>query len=309
MEAEFVRWLAERIPKHTDVPIGIGDDAAVLCPETTVVTSDMLTEGVDFLLDQVSAERIGHKSLAVNLSDLAAMAAVPIAAIVSLALPRRGADTLARQLYEGILRLADRYDVAIAGGDTNTWDGGLVISITALGRLTERGPLRRTGAQPGDQILVTGTLGGSLLGKHLDFEPRVRESLQLRQAYELHAGMDISDGLALDLSRLAAASGCGAVLDLDSVPIATAAHERCQRDPSSGTPLEHALADGEDFELVITAATSVADRILAEQPLPDLPITRVGTMIAETGLWQTRGDSARVPLVARGFEHQADPPK
>ncbi len=187
------------------------------------------------MLPEHDPRRIGHKALAVNLSDLAAMAAQPLAAFISVALPKAGAERLARELFEGILPLAQRHGVAIAGGDTNTWTGGLVISITALGTVTARGPLLRSGARPGDRILVTGSLGGSILGKHLDFEPRVAEALLLAERYELHAGIDVSDGLSLDLSRMAGESGCGAVLDLLQIPVAEAAHALTARDTAGRT--------------------------------------------------------------------------
>ena len=109
--------------------------------------------------------------------------------------------------------------MAIAGGDVNSWDGPLAVSVTLLGQVTGRGPLCRGGARPGDQIVVTGAFGGSILGRHFDFEPRVVEALLLSDRYELHAGIDASDGLVIDLSHVAAESGCGAVLQTDAVPI------------------------------------------------------------------------------------------
>ena len=183
-----------------------------------------MSDGVDFRLAKDDPRLIGRKALAVNLSDLAAMASQPIAAVIAIALPRVGIGSLtpldlAKQLYEGLLPLAAEFDVALAGGDTNTHDGPLVISITALGTLTDRGPLTRRGGQPGDKLLVTGSLGGSILRHHFNFTPRIREAILLHERYELHAGMDISDGLALDLSRLADESGCGAVIRTDQLPI------------------------------------------------------------------------------------------
>lgn len=298
-------WLRQRVPAERLLPGGFEDDAALLdftqSPQC-VVTVDMITDGVDFILSEVDPRRVGHKALAVNLSDLAAMAARPLAIVVSLALPRTEALSLAQQLYEGMLPLAERFDVTLAGGDTNTWDGPLAISVTALGTVGPGGPLRRTGAQPGDAILVTGTLGGSILGRHLDVEPRVEEALTLQQRYTLHAGMDISDGLALDLSRLATASRCGAVLDLSKIPISADAERLAAQRGDGVTPLEHALGDGEDFELLLTLPAAEAERVLAEQPLA-VPVARIGECIAEPGLWQRDASGTRQPLAARGFEH------
>jgi thiamine-monophosphate kinase len=265
----------------------------------------MLTEGVDFRLGEVSLARIGRKSLAVNLSDLAAMAARPVAAVVALALPHDGALDLARQLYEGMLPLAEEFDLAIAGGDTNCWDGPLVISVTVLGVPTDRGVLTRSGAQGGDAILVTGSLGGSILGRHFDFQPRVAESLRLQERFTLHAGIDCSDGLAKDLSHVCEASGVGAEVWQAEIPISPDAYLLAEQDPQGDSALHHALSDGEDFELILAVPEEEAKRILMEQPL-GVPITRIGRFLAGDGMWQVAADGSRSPLAALGFEHGRD---
>jgi thiamine-monophosphate kinase len=305
MEAEFLNWLRGRLPPHPNLRLGVGDDAAVLDlgarPEC-VVTVDLITEGVDFGLSETSLERVGHKALAVNLSDLAAMASRPLAAVVALALPRAKALETAVGVYQGLLPLAERYNLAIAGGDTNTWDGPLAISVTVIGQVTERGVLRRDGARPGDAVVVTGEFGGSILGKHLDFEPRVDEALSLHERYQLHGGMDVSDGLSLDLWRLALASGCGAVLDLGCVPVALAAHDLARLRNDGVSPLDHALGDGEDFELLLAASPAEARRMVNDHPL-ELPLTIVGEFVSEPGLWQTSASGERLPLEPRGYLH------
>ncbi len=308
MELELVRWLTENLPPHPLLRIGIGDDAAVLrwpAGDELVVTTDAITDEVDFLLAETDPRLVGHKALGVNLSDLAAMAAEPVGVVISLVLPRMGArgldaKELAIELYHSMLPLAERFGVAIAGGDTNTWDGPLAISVTAFGRVTDRGPLKRSGAKPGDVVLVTGALGGSILGRHLQVEPRVREALLLNERYELTAGMDVSDGLALDASRLAAASDCGIALRLDKIPIAPDAERLAARDGKS--PLEHALGDGEDFELLFAATPDVAEQIVRDQPL-DVPVTIIGECVVEPGLWQRDSNDALVPLDASGYRH------
>jgi thiamine-monophosphate kinase len=321
MEAEFIAWLRERLPAHPRLRLGPGDDAALVrlaAGRECVATVDMISDGVDFDLASDGPRRVGRKALAVNLSDLAAMAARPAAALVALSLPRTNAMALAQELYEGLLPLAERYDVAIAGGDLQTWEGPLVICITALGEPTARGLLLRSGARAGDAIVVTGSLGGSILGKHLDFEPRIEEALLLAERYELHAGMDVSDGLSLDLSRLCQESGCGAVIDLEKVPISDAARALSARgdgrlarvsDPAEPrteglpeqTPLEHALADGEDFELLLAVPPEEAQRMCREQPL-GVPLTVIGRFVPERGLWQ-QDACGRRPLPRRGYEH------
>jgi thiamine-monophosphate kinase len=308
MEREFIDWLRANLPPSPYLRLGVGDDAAVLrwaAAGDMVVTTDAVTDMVDFVLAEVEPALVGHKALGVNLSDLAAMAAEPVAAVVSLVLPREGdgkrtALELAVELYRGMLPLAQAYGVAIAGGDTNTWDGPLVIAVTAIGRTTARGPLTRGGARPGDHVLVTGGLGGSILGRHLRVEPRVREALLLHERYELHAGMDISDGLALDASRLAAASGCGIALRLAEIPVSADAERLAA---TTGRPsVEHALGDGEDFELLLTAAPEVAEQLVRDQPL-GIPLTRVGECVAVLGLWEIDAAGALKPLVATGYEH------
>jgi thiamine-monophosphate kinase len=303
MEREFIHWLVEHLPQSPLLRLGIGDDAAVLRwahgPDV-VVTTDTITDSVDFRLGEADVRQIGHKAIGVNLSDLAAMAAEPVAVVVSLVLPRDGALALATELYMGMIPLAERFDVAIAGGDTNTWDGPLAISVTAIGRTTSQGPLTRSGARVGDALLVTGALGGSIRGRHLAVEPRIREALQLRANYALNAGIDISDGLALDASRLAAASYCGVVLDLDAVPISPDAVQLAAT--TRRTPLDHALGDGEDFELLIAAEPHEAERIVRDQPL-GVPITRIGEFLEQEGLWLPDRERGLAPLAPTGYQH------
>ena len=207
---------------------------------------------------------------------------------------------LAKALVEGMLPLIEKYEVAFAGGDTNSWDGPLAISITLLGEVTGRGPLCRGGARPGDRILVTGSFGGSILGRHLDFEPRVREALALHARYELHAGIDVSDGLSLDLAHVLEESRCGAVLLADAVPVADDARRLADKLADGSTPLDHALGDGEDFELILAVPPQAAERMLAEQPL-GVRLTDIGQFVAEPGLW-IEDAGGRRPLAPRGWE-------
>lgn len=307
MELDFISWLRKKISDHPHLRLGVGDDAAILRfghdARDCVVTSDLLSDGVHFQLDRTSAARVGRKALAVNLSDLAAMAARPHSAVVSLLLPRHEARALALELYDGILPLAEQYDVAIAGGDTNCWDGPLVISVTAVGQLTQRGALLRSGARPGDVVVVTGNFGGSILGHHYDFQPRIDEALLLHAQYDIHAAIDVSDGLALDLARVCQESKCGAVVDVHAVPVSDDAQALAEQPGGGDRATQHALTDGEDFELILAVPPGEAERMLAEQPL-SVPVTRVGDFVAESGLWQTEPDGSRRPMTAQGFEHR-----
>lgn len=303
-EFDYIRWIRGQTLVGSGVLVGPGDDCAVLAPRSRamLVTTDMLMEGVDFVLAEVDPVAIGRKSIAVNLSDIAAMAGVPTAVVVSVSLPKhppgRTTRELAEQLYRGMREVADGFGVPIVGGDTNTWDNGLVISVTALGEVTERGAVLRSGAQPGDVIFVTGRVGGSILGRHLAPTPRIREALALHQVVNLHAMIDISDGLAADLSHILTESRCGAVLLEEAIPIHDDAIALSQR--TGRTPLLHALNDGEDFELIFTA--SAADAAILEERSP-VPVYRIGECVTDQGLWlEESGD--RVPLTPAGWIHE-----
>jgi thiamine-monophosphate kinase len=260
----------------------------------------MLMEGTCFNLTEAGPRAVGRKAIAVNLSDIAAMAGRPVAAVVSVALPRHGGRKLAEELYLGLRELADRFQTALAGGDTNTWNGPLVISVTVLGEATERGLVRRNGARPGDWLMVTGPLGGSIRGKHLTFVPRVLEALQLHAAADLHAMIDISDGLAADLNHLCEESHCGAVLRAEAIPISTDALALNDGTP----PLEHALGDGEDFELVFAVAPTDGERLLQFQPIAGITLAHIGECV-EQGLWIDQ-EGKRRPLEPRGYEHSLE---
>jgi thiamine-monophosphate kinase len=306
-ELEFIRWLRDRIVADARVPVGPGDDAAVVRlaeGREAVVTTDLMVEGVHFDLTKTSPRLVGRKALAVNLSDIAAMAAEPVAAFVSVALPKNGGGELARELFAGIAELADEFGVAIAGGDTNRTDGPLVINITLLGQTTQRGPVLRSGARPGDAVLVTGELGGSLAGRHLTFQPRVREALLLHERCELHAMIDLSDGLATDLGHIVEESGGGAVLRAESIPISEAAVAAANEDGRGA--IEHALCDGEDFELCFTLAEAEAKRLIDEQPLEGVAVHRIGTISREAGLWWETDDGTRRKIMVKGYEHALD---
>ena len=311
METDFVEWLLSRLPADPRLEVPAGDDAAVLRPPAlrrTVVTTDMLMEGTDFVLGpDCPPEAVGHKALAVNLSDLAAMAARPEAAVVAVALPRRDGGAIARGLQAGIAALAARHGVALAGGDTNAWDGPLVVAVTAIGSVPPGAAWRRDGARPGDLIAVTGGCGGSLLGRHLAVEPRCREAAWIAARFAVHAAIDVSDGLSLDLARMMAASGTAALLDLERVPVHEDAIRMSGIAGDGRTPLDHALADGEDFELVLALPADAARRLAAEAPAAlGCAVTVIGEVVAGHGLLARQPAGGREPLSPRGFLHAFD---
>ncbi len=301
-EFGLIGWIRDRSKASGRVALGIGDDCAALrfrAGSEVLVTTDMLMDGRHFRLGEASPEAIGYKALAVNLSDIAAMAGVPVAAFVAVALPRDIAVAVAQGLLGGMTPLLERFQVSLAGGDTNAWDGPLVVTVTLIGESTVRGSIRRSGARPGDAILVTGPLGGSLLGRHLHPSPRVEEALTIHQVATIHAMIDISDGLASDLGHILDESGgLGATLQAVNIPI----HADARR--MAGDPLEHALQDGEDFELCLTLSQDEANRLLANTP-PGVELYQIGTVEAEPGLRLERPDGTILSLIGHGFDHLA----
>jgi thiamine-monophosphate kinase len=309
-EFDLIAQIKAQAIQNAYVALGIGDDCAALRfrrGAEVLVTTDMLMEGRHFLRDTASFPEIGYKALAVNLSDIAAMAGIPVAALVSVALPRHEAEAAATGLMLGMKRLANDHDLALIGGDTNAWNGPLVISITVIGEASERGAVRRDGAKPGDVIFVTGRLGGSLLGRHLRPRPRVREALAIHEDAEIRAMIDLSDGLAGDLAHILKSSGSlGATLDADDIPVHPDAYQLAIE--TGRHPLDHAMTDGEDFELCFTVAPVVAAGLLAYPP-DGATIFKIGVVESEPGLRVRYGPYKVVPYFARGFDHLADPLK
>ena len=342
-EDALIAWIRSRCPAAVgDLPIGIGDDMAMLTcgEERFLVTSDMLMDGVDFDTKVHSPARVGRKALAVSLSDCAAMAVRPRWAMVSVALPNAWTMAQARELYEGIETLARRYEVTLIGGDTNSWDKPLVVDLTVIAEQWEMSnereqgtgnreqnrqidPVRRSGMQPGDLIVVTGLLGGSILGHHMDFEPRVMEAKWLAEDLgdALHAMIDLSDGLSTDAHRLAAASECGIELNPKKVESAAsdAATELARKD--GRTVLDQILNDGEDFELLFAVEpgaweelekrrnveTSKRRNEVAQGLTPETMAARViGRAIAGAGVWFRNADGSTTAIEPRGWQHFVD---
>lgn len=305
-EFDFIARLHSQTRSDARVPVGIGDDAALVrlpAPSQCLVTVDMLMEGVDFLTPPATAEQVGRKSLAVNLSDIAAMAGQPLAYVVSVALPRCGGFERGEALYAGMRVLAEQFDVALAGGDTNTWDGPLVVSITVLGTPTGAGPVLRSGARPGDWLMATGSFGGSIAGQHLEFTPRVAEAQALHAAVQLHAMIDVSDGLAADLCHILDQSQVGAIVDEASIPLSAAA----QAADDGRSPLAHALGDGEDFELLFAVSPENGQRLLDRPPCA-VRLSHLGIFTAERYRLLRTIDGRLEPLPNRGWKHGFAPP-
>ena len=299
-EFDFIAEIRRRAVTKPPVLVGIGDDAAVIrsaCPAGQVVTTDMLMEGVDFLMESATPEEMGRKALAVNLSDIAAMGARPTAAFVSVALPQDRGLEFARGVFAGVEALAAEYDVTIAGGDTNSWRGPFVINVTLIGEPYGAAAVLRSGAKPGDVLMLTGACGGSILGRHLHFTPRLHEVRALLDLCQPHALIDVSDGLAADLHHLLEESGVGAILDAAAIPI----HPDAHRMQDGISPLRHALQDGEDFELLFAVTAEDAARLSARWQ-QTTPITPIGTVTADRAV-QLNDSGKLSPLPPWGWTH------
>lgn len=302
-EFALIDWIRSRVRDRDPVKLGIGDDAAILRSHSDrdwLVATDMLMEGTDFTFPPATAELAGRKSLAVNLSDIAAMGGRPTAAFVSVALPIERGVEFARDLHQGLLDLADQYDVVLAGGDTNSWNGPLVINVVVMGEPWGSQSITRREARPGDWIFVTGSLGGSITGHHLTFEPRVREAGVLTSMVDLHAMIDVSDGLAADLHHILSDSHVGAVVESDAIPISPAA--RAANDTKS--PLQHALSDGEDFELIFVVSPDDGLRLMATWK-ESTPISHIGIITEESGCWLKTENRIEV-LPPLGWTHSLE---
>lgn len=236
------------------VLVGPGDDAAVIRgPKGScgLLTVDMLVESVHFKKGE-DLKKVGYKAVAVSVSDIAAMGGQPRFALVSAGLPRKDLARRAQALFAGLGQCARRYGVSIIGGDMNRSDR-LVIDVFMTGEVEKKNLVLRSGAKDGDVIFVSGPLGGSQAsGRHLSFVPRVQEARFLVRHFKVHAMMDLSDGLSMDLSRLCEASRLGAVISEEDVP----------RNPGVKT-IAAALGDGEDYELLFTLGPQEAGRLSA----------------------------------------------
>jgi thiamine-monophosphate kinase len=290
-EEAVVAAITRNLPRATDVRAGASarDDCAVIGKPRDrwwhLLKTDAVVEHVHFL-PETKPHRVGWKALCRPLSDIAAMAGTPEHALVTLAVAPETPFTWVQELYRGLRRAADRFSVNIVGGETCRSPGATFISVTLTGRVERTRCIFRSGGRVGDFLYVSGRLGGSLAGKHLDFTPRLREAQWLARHHLPSAMMDVSDGLAADLPRLAGASQCGYELDEGAVP------------RSPGCNLEQALGDGEDFELLFAIAPRRAARLEQnwKREFPRLPLTRIGTL---------RRSRKSKPPHAHGFDHFA----
>jgi thiamine-monophosphate kinase len=306
-EFELIHRLTRGLATNDAVVLGAGDDCAVLDlgagDRLVLFKTDAVVEGVHFT-GETPPEKIGRKALARCLSDIAAMAGTPTAAVVTLGLPRRFDPAFVARIYDGLNTLAGQHGVALVGGETTTNPERLLMSVALLGTVARGKAVRRSGAQVGDAIFVTGELGGSLAGKHLDFEPRLAEARWLAAHFDLHAMLDVSDGLAGDLRHLLAAGNVGAELLKSAIPISRAAKLNARRGDAAKPALLAALTDGEDFELLFTVAARTAVPLLDawKRAFPALKLSCIGRIVAAPGITLRDARGAQ-PLTVSGYTH------
>jgi thiamine-monophosphate kinase len=286
-EIEIIKMISRKAKADSSVIFGIGDDAAVLRytkDRYLLFTCDMLIEDVDFT-SNARPEEIGHKALACGISDIAAMGGLPRHSLVSLGLPKKNAQKFIDRFYHGLCRLAKRFKVNIVGGDLSL-SRKTVIDVSILGEVNKKNLCLRKGARLGDIIFVSGRLGGSLYGRHLRFIPRVKEARYLVKNYRVNAMMDISDGLSIDLYRLCASSGAGAVIYEDLIPVSKYARSFAE-----------ALHMGEDFELLFSLPAKEARRLIQRN----------------TGIFKAIGEIRPkrfgIKLITKGFKEKILQPK
>jgi thiamine-monophosphate kinase len=288
-EQAFLDWLIRRHPPargRRGVATGIGDDCAVvrgLRGRTPgLFKIDSVVDGVHVQSKTTRPYWIGWKALNRPLSDVAAMGGVPRYAVAAACVPRGFGLARMQQVMAGLEAAARRSGVALVGGDTASTSGPFSVSVAVWGEAGPGGPVLRSGARPGDWVWVTGTLGGSILGRHLRFVPRLREARAIVRRLRPTAMMDVSDGLGIDAGRLARAGGVSIALEGGAIPVSREARALARRDGRSA--LDHALADGEDYELLFTTRP----RNLRDVPgltVAGVRATVIGRVCRGRGVW------------------------
>ncbi|MFH1227113.1 MAG: thiamine-phosphate kinase [Planctomycetota bacterium] len=302
-EFDYIAWIQKHLNHTSDVPVGSGDDAAVIKigkAKNIVVTTDTIVEDVDFKTKNIAPESIGYKSIAISLSDIAAMGQgkPPLYALITVALPKRlNTISFRHRLFKGMHQIAKKYEVRIVGGDISSTNGPLVITSTIFG-YNCLPILTRAGAKVRDVIMVTGKLGGSLGGKHLFFAPRIKEVLYLNKRYKINSMIDISDGLCADISHICNQSKVGARLLEAFIPVTGFSIKQVHKIGKSTT--QQALYDGEDFELLFTASPTEAKRIIKNNKVKVYPI---GFITKGQGVYLQKINGVTHCLKPEGYKH------
>ncbi|MFH0937995.1 MAG: thiamine-phosphate kinase [Planctomycetota bacterium] len=309
-ELSLIKQFRANAPAHPWITVGPGQDCAILRWEQdrdVAFKIDQIIEGTHFEIsgpNAVPPSRIGWKAMAKACSDIAATGFWPVAATVAINLRKGSSEQLAVEIYQGLIDCCARYQFGLAGGDVSVSENGLAIVVSLLGEGPKNGAWLRRGAQVGDALLVTGALGGSRASKHLRFMPRLDEARLIRKLVPdgIHACIDITDGLARDLRHICEESRCGALVYEDQIPISDDTLQFVNG-PRGRNALDQALADGEDFELLLAVDPKAVQKLL------DWPhatkITRIGEIqSADNGCALVKSNGQRHPLPDVGYEHR-----
>ncbi len=300
-ETDLIQRLTRGLPADGSVLTGPGDDCAVLNWDGAklLFKTDALVEGIHFERN-APPQSIGHKALARALSDIAAMGGTPTHALVTLGMNTDMDTALIEAIYDGLRQCAAKFAVNIVGGETTTLPQ-LTLSISLLGTVDR--PILRTGSAVGDALFVTGELGGSIAGHHLEFMPRLNEARWLASHHRPQAMIDLSDGLASDLRHLLTANQ-GAEILTRALPIRRSARERARENPSGKTALLAALTDGEDYELLFTIPPASAVPLLDgwKQTFPEVSLKCIGKITDQPGI-VLRDEQGAKPLTLHGYDH------
>jgi len=305
-EFELIDRLIPLLPGNKGTLVGAGDDCAVLdvgMPgKLLLFKTDAVVEGVHFTQDD-GWVRVGRKAISRALSDIAAMAGEPLSALVTLGLPSDFDFKKVKEIYQGIQERAAMFGVSVSGGETVRSTQGVFLSISMVGWVPQSRLLLRKNMRTADALFVTGDLGGSRSGKHLDFIPRIEQAKWFADRFEIHALMDVSDGLAGDLQRLIEASGLGIELLSEAIPVSKEAKKAAQQGGASA--LNRALSDGEDFELLFTVPASVAVELLDawKKRFPDLKLSCIGKVVSERGVRVLSRSGRFTNLDCHGYDH------
>lgn len=305
-EFELIDRLIPLLPGNKGTLVGAGDDCAVLdvgMPgKLLLFKTDAVVEGVHFTQDD-GWVRVGRKAISRALSDIAAMAGEPLSALVTLGLPSDFDFKKVKEIYQGIQGRAAMFGVSVSGGETVRSTQGVFLSISMVGWVPQSRLLLRKNMRTADALFVIGDLGGSRSGKHLDFIPRIEQAKWLADRFEIHALMDVSDGLAGDLQRLIEASGLGIELLSEAIPVSKEAKKAAQQGGASA--LNRALSDGEDFELLFTVPASVAVELLDawKKRFPDLKLSCIGKVVSERGVRVLSRSGRFTNLDCHGYDH------
>lgn len=298
-ELNLIKHFRAGAPTHPWIKVGPGSDCAVLAwpgQHEIAFKIDQVIEGSHFVLSGPEAAtpyQAGWKAMAKACSDIAAAGGWPVATTVALNLRKGSNEALALGVYDGLVACCQRFAIGLAGGDFATSENGLCITVSLLGTCPANLAWTRSGAKLGDVLFVTGSLGASRLGKHLNFVPRLDEARRIREIAPngVHACIDVTDGLSRDLKHICAESHCGAELCAELVPLST------------GATLQNALSDGEDFELLLAVEPTAAQKLLQNWNLKT-PLTRIGAITAsDAGMVLVDIHEGRTPLLDTGFEH------